>query len=260
MINLNAAISSTSILARISYQRMRVRTDPNASVSMFGNGFDNLAGRTARAAWSDRVRALNAEITETTDDISAHETAETSLAALTAKLAEMKTVADQTNDDTLTGDQLQTLQDQYEVLYGEFTDLLAGATHNGSELLSGTSPMKMLNVAALALVDFTSDVQGGVLAVSAAITEVNLVSVEVSRDLVGLQDSLASLDETVTGYAGYEATLDTMDAARAVLESVSLSMMAMISETMTESLVGIQSNVNSIRALALLAADNTVVV
>jgi flagellin-like hook-associated protein FlgL len=240
-------------LQATNYHRMRIRTDPTVSVSSIGNGPDNVAGRTARAAWADHYGDLTNAITNTEDKIAAYETATTGLDSLAAKLAEMKSIVDQANDETLTPAELQTLQDQYDVLYDEFSDLLTDPAHNGTQLLTGRSPLVTLNVAALADVDLVNDVEGGVLAVSAAMTDVDVASGTAELDLADLQAELTVIEGQVDDYANYETTLDTIEAAAAALDSVSVSLMA----TLTEVLSAQSSDVDPIRAMILLAETSS---
>jgi flagellin len=236
-------------LQKTNYHRARIRIDPTVSVSSIGNGPDNIAGRTARAAWADHYSDLNSAVTNVEDKTAAYQTATTGLGALAAKLVEMKAVADQANDETLTTEELEALQDQYDVLYDEFADLLTDPTHNGTQLLTGRSPLVTLDVAALADVDLVNDVEGGVLAVSAAMTNVDVATGTAELDLADLQAELTVLEAQVDDYANYETTLNTLEAAVAALDSVSVSLM----ETLTEALSAQSSDIDPMRALILLA-------
>ena len=131
MVGITSSLNNTQGTLQKAYERL-------ASGVRINSAADDPAGLAVATSMLNQANGYQQSISNTGYGLSALDTADGALSQVTGNLMQMRDLAVQAGNGTLSASDRQALQDQMDQLSQANTDIAAGAQSNGQNLLDGT--------------------------------------------------------------------------------------------------------------------------
>ena len=174
------------------------------------------------------IAAINQQITNTTNEISMYQTAESAIGSAIEDLRRMRELADQVFSGTYNNKQVRNMNKEYQQLAEQITDTLENTKFNGISLLSGDDALVSLNLSAVMDIDLTDLTDDALSDLSTAITDASLERVSLGTHMNRLDTTISALQVQRESLQAFEYRVATTDAAMAAVSALQAMMQAMM--------------------------------
>ena len=174
------------------------------------------------------IAAINQQITNTTNEISMYQTAESAIDSAIENLRRMRELADQVFSGTYNNKQVRNMNEEYQQLAEQLTDTLENTKFNGISLLSGDDALVSLDLSAVMDIDLTDLTDDALSDLSTAITDASLERVSLGTHMNRLDTTISALQVQREGLQAFQYRVTTTDAAMAAVSALQAMMQAMM--------------------------------
>lgn len=174
------------------------------------------------------IAAINQQITNTTNEISMYQTAESAIDSAIENLRRMRELADQAFSGTYNNKQVRNMNKEYQQLAEQITDTLENTKFNGISLLSGDDALVSLDLSAVMDIDLTDLTDDALSDLSTAITDASLERVSLGTHMNRLDTTVSALQVQREGLQAFQYRVTTTDAAMAAVSALQAMMQAMM--------------------------------
>jgi len=184
------------------------------------------------------IAAINQQISNTGNEISMYQTAESAVGSITDGLLHMRQLADQAFSGIYNPAQVRIMNEEYQQLAEQIAATLGNTEFNGISLLSGDDALVSLDLSAVMDIDLT-DLSGDALSdLSTAITDTSLEQVSLGARMNRLDTTVSALQVQAEGLHAFQFRISATDAALAVVSALQARMQALTSVA-----VAVQANI-----------------
>lgn len=202
--NINALAAQNAL--RVNGRAMSAAMEQLSTGKRINSAKDDAAGLAIGEGMSAQIRSLNMAVRNANDGISLAQTAEGAMVEITNMVQRMRELAVQAANGTVSADQRDYLQTEFQALSDQITATTDSTEWNGIKLLNGSNSAVTIQVSSMG--------SGANITVDVALTDVSGLDV-LSGDISGSTGSAAR-----GVIADADTSLDTLAEARASLGAV----------------------------------------
>jgi flagellin len=202
--NINALAAQNAL--RVNGRAMSAAMEQLSTGKRINSAKDDAAGLAIGEGMSAQIRSLNMAVRNANDGISLAQTAEGAMVEITNMVQRMRELAVQAANGTVSADQRDYLQTEFQALSDQITATTDSTEWNGIKLLNGSNSAVTIQVSSMG--------SGSNITVDVALTDVSGLDV-LSGDISGSTGSAAR-----GVIADADTSLDTLAEARASLGAV----------------------------------------
>ena len=229
---------TVSAIRRLNTSYDQLRRVTNQLVS--GRQTSNSPAVALSARVDADIAAINQQISDTGNEISMYQTAESAVGSITEGLRHMRELADRAFSGIYNDGQVRKMDKEYQQLAEQITDTLENTEFNGISLLTGDDALVSLDLSAVMDIDLTDLSDDALSDLSTAITDASLERVSLGSHMNRLDTTVSALQVQVEGVRAFQFRVSSTDAALAVVSALQARMQAI-----TDVAVAVQGNISA---------------